>query len=217
MKKEINILIVDDHPIFRRGLLNIIELEQNMRVVGDIADGEAALEFLKSHTADVVILDLDMPRMNGLEFAHVVEKKKIPVKIIVLTMHKEQQLFNRAMDLGVCGFISKENAATEIAEGIRSVMNGKYYVCSMFSNFLFQRTSYNSGHPKQANGLDLLTTAERNVLVLIAENMSSKKIAEKLSISPKTVDNHRTNICTKLNIHGSHALLRFLLENKPLL
>jgi DNA-binding NarL/FixJ family response regulator len=217
MKKEINILIVDDHPIFRRGLHNIIELEQNMCVVGDVADGEAALEFLKSYTADVVILDLDMPRMNGLEFAQVVKKKNIPVKIIVLTMHKEEQLFNRAMDLGICGFISKENAATEIAEGIRSVMNGKPYVCSMFSNLLIQRSGYSSAHPRQANGFDFLTTAERNVLKLIAENMSSKKIAEKLSISPKTVDNHRTNICSKLNIHGSHALLRFLLENKSLL
>jgi DNA-binding NarL/FixJ family response regulator len=217
MKKEINILIVYDHPIFRRGLHNIIELEQNMCVVGDVADGEAALEFLKSYTADVVILDLDMPRMNGLEFAQVVKKKNIPVKIIVLTMHKEEQLFNRAMDLGICGFISKENAATEIAEGIRSVMNGKPYVCSMFSNLLFQRSGYSSAHPRQANGFDFLTTAERNVLKLIAENMSSKKIAEKLSISPKTVDNHRTNICSKLNIHGSHALLRFLLENKSLL
>jgi len=217
MKKEISILIVDDHPIFRRGLHNIIELEQNMHVVGDVADGEAAIEFLKNHAADVVILDLDMPRMNGLEFAQVVKKNNIPVKIIILTMHKEEQLFNRAMDLGICGFVSKENAATEIAEGIRSVMNGKHYVCSMFSNFLLHRSSYSSAHPKQVNGFDLLTTAERNVLKLIAENMSSKKIAEKLSISPKTVDNHRTNICSKLNIHGSHALLRFLLENKSLL
>jgi DNA-binding NarL/FixJ family response regulator len=217
MKKEIDILIVDDHPIFRRGLRNIVELEQNMRVVGDVADGEAALEFLKSYTADVVILDLDMPRMNGLEFAQVVEKKNIPVEIIILTMHKEEQLFNRAMDLGIHGFVSKENAATEIAEGIRAVVKGKHYVCSIFSNFLFRRSGYSSAHPKQATGLDLLTMAERNVLKLIAENMSSKKIAEQLSISPKTVDNHRTNICSKLNIHGSHALLRFLLENKPLL
>jgi len=217
MKKEINILIVDDHPIFRRGLHNIIELEKNMHVVGDVAEGAAALEFLKSHTADVVILDLDMPRMNGLEFAQAVKKNNIPVKIIVLTMHKEEQLFNRAMDLGICGFVSKENAATEIAEGIRSVINGKPYVCSMFSNLLINRSGYSSAHPMQANGFDLLTTAERKVLKLIAENMSSKKIAEKLSISPKTVDNHRTNICSKLNIHGSHALLRFLLEHKTLL
>jgi DNA-binding NarL/FixJ family response regulator len=217
MNKEINILIVDDHPIFRRGLHNIIELEQNMCVVGDVADGEAALEFLKDHTVDVVILDLDMPRMNGLEFAKAVEKKNIPVEIIVLTMHKEEQLFNRAMDLGVHGFVSKENAASEIADGIRAVMKGKLFVCSMFSSFLIRRSGFRSSHPKQSIGLDQLTATERIVLKLISENLSSKEIAEQLSISPKTVDNHRTNICKKLNIHGSHSLLRFLLDNKSLL
>jgi DNA-binding NarL/FixJ family response regulator len=217
MNKEINILIVDDHPIFRRGLHNIIELEKNMHVIGDVGDGEAAIEFLKDHTVDVAILDLDMPKMNGLEFAQTVEKRNIPVRIIILTMHKEERLFNRAIDLGVLGFVSKENAAAEIARGIREVAKGNNFVCSMFSDFLIQRGGYRSTYPKQATGLDLLTMTERKVLKLIAENMSSKNIAEKLSISPKTVDNHRTNICAKLSIHGSHALLRFLLENKSLL
>ena len=217
MKKEVNILIVDDHPIFRRGLHNIIELESNMKVVGEASDGESALEFLKNHNADVAILDLDMPKLNGLEFAQIVNKRKIPIEIIILTMHKEEQLFNRAMNLGVRGFISKENAANEIAEGIRAVMSGQHYICSMFSNYLIRRREQQLGRPVHASGLDLLTTTERILLKLIAENLSSKEIAERLSISPKTVDNHRTNICTKLNIHGSHALLRFLLENKSLL
>ena len=188
-----------------------------MHVVGEMADGEAALEFLKDHSADVVILDLDMPRMNGLEFTQAVNKKSISVQIIILSMHKEEQLFNRAMNLGVRGFVSKENAATEIAEGIRAVMMGKTFVCSMFSHFLNRRNDHHSTYPTQATGLDLLTVTERKLLKLIAENLSSKEIAERLSISPKTVDNHRTNICTKLDIHGSHSLLRFLLENKSLL
>jgi DNA-binding NarL/FixJ family response regulator len=217
MKKELQILVVDDHPIFRRGLRNIIELEQNMRVIGEAPDGEIALEFLKNHPADVVVLDLDMPKMNGLEFARAAGEKNIPIEIIILTMHKEEQLFNKAMDLGIRGFVSKENAATEIAKAIREVTQGKAYVCSMFSSILIQRSGYVSGRGKKVPGLDLLTSAERNVLKLISENLSSKNIAEKLSISPKTVDNHRTNICAKLNIHGSHALLRFLLENKSLL
>lgn len=217
MKEEINILIVDDHPIFRRGLRNIIELEHNMKIVGDVADGIAAIEFLKDHTADVVVLDLDMPRMNGLEFAQVVKNKKIHVEIIVLTMHKEEQLFNRAMDLGIRGFVSKENAAVEIAMGIRAIVKGESYVCSVYSDFLVHRSGYQSANSQRETRFNLLTLAERNVLKLIAENLSSKEIAERLSISPKTVDNHRTNICTKLNIHGSHALLRFLLENKTLL
>jgi two-component system, NarL family, response regulator DegU len=217
MKKEITILIVDDHPIFRKGLRNMIELEQDMRVVGEAADGEIALEFLASHTADVVVLDLDMPRINGLEFAQIVKKKNIPVEIIILTMHKEEQLFKRVMDLGILGFINKENALTEIAEGIRTIAKGKHFVCSIFSNFLIHGGISQPVNSKQVPGLHLLTLAERKVLKLIAENMSSKKIAEQLSISPKTVENHRTKICAKLNIHGSHALLRFVMENESLL
>jgi DNA-binding NarL/FixJ family response regulator len=217
MNKDINVLIADDHPIFRKGLRDIIELEQNMHVVGDVADGEAALEFLKDHSVDVVVLDLDMPKMNGLELAHAIGKKKIPVEIIILTMHKEEQLFNRAIDLGVRGFVSKENAATEVCEAIRTVVKGEHYVCSMLSHFLMRRHGIHPIQPKKAAGYDLLTVSERNVLRLIAKNMSSKEIAEELSISPKTVDNHRTNICSKLNIHGSHALLRYLLDHKSLL
>ena len=97
--KIIHILIVDDHPVFRSGLRSIIESEQKLHIVGDVSNGEVALEFLKDHSIDVVILDLDMPKMNGLEFAEVVAKQKIPVEIIILTMYKEEELFSRAMDL----------------------------------------------------------------------------------------------------------------------
>lgn len=217
MNRDIKILIVDDHPIFRKGLRTIIESEPDMHIIGETSDGESALTFLKDQSVDVVVLDLDMPKMNGLEMAQVVIKQHIPVEIIILTMHKEEQLFNRAMDLGIKGYISKENAITEIAEGIRAVIKGKYYVCSMMSHFLVRRDKWNTGSLKPSTGIDQLTTTERKILKLIAQNKSSKEIANELSISPKTVENHRTNICGKLNLHGSHALLRFLIENKPFL
>jgi DNA-binding NarL/FixJ family response regulator len=217
LKKKINVLIVDDHPIFRRGLRAILEHDESINIVGDVADGEMALDFLKSQPADIAILDLDMPRMNGFEFAQAVSQQNISIELIILTMHKEEDIFTRAMDLGVRGFVSKENAATEIAEGIRTVMSGKFYVCSMFSHFLVHRGGQSLTNSKQTTGIDLLTPTEHRVLKLIAENKSSKQVADELMISYKTVENHRTNICSKLNIHGSHALLRFLLENKSLL
>jgi DNA-binding NarL/FixJ family response regulator len=217
LKKKIDVLIVDDHPIFRRGLRSILEHEDTINIVGDVSDGEMALEFLKHQAVDIALLDLDMPRMNGFEFAQAISRQNIQIELIILTMHKEEDIFTRAMDLGVRGFISKENAATEIAEGIRTVMKGKFYVCSMFSHFLVHRSGQQGINPKQSTGMDLLTPAEHRVLKLIAENKSSKQIGNELMISYKTVENHRTNICSKLNIHGSHALLRFLLENKSLL
>ena len=214
MKNVIRILIVDDHPIFRKGVRTIIELEQDMKVVGDVADGHAALEFLGNRSADVVLLDLDMPNMDGLEFTRVIKEKKIPIKILVLTMHKEEQLISSAMELGIRGFVSKENAAVEVAKGIRAIMKGESFVCTVFSDFLVRQQNYQARKNSQVTRLESLTPAERNVLKLIGENLSSKEIAERLFISPKTVDNHRTNICLKLNIHGSHGLLRFLIENK---
>ena len=156
-----------------------------------------------------------MPRMNGLEFAEAVQNKKIPVEIIVLTMHKEEQLFNRAMDLGIHGFVSKENAATEIAEGIRAVVEGNALCLFNVFKFPFSAEWLSVRHIQSMQPDSIFSQWQNEMcLRLIAENLSSKKIAEQLSISPKTVDNHRTNICSKLNIHGSHALLRFLLENK---
>lgn len=217
MSNDIHILVVDDHPVFRSGLCNFIESEPGMHIVGDVSNGEEALKFLKDHSIDVVILDLNMPKMNGLEFAKAVTKKKIPVEIIVLTMHKEEELFSRAMDIGVKGFVSKENAVTEIAEAIRAVNGGRYYVSSMFSHYLIQRSDPPPALSDKLASFELLSTAERRVIKLIAENKSTKQIAEELFISPKTVENHRTNICIKLGIHGSHALLRFLLENRSIL
>jgi DNA-binding NarL/FixJ family response regulator len=217
MSNVSQILIVDDHPVFRSGLRSFIDSELKMHVVGDVSNGEAALEFLKDHSIDVVILDLDMPKMNGLEFAQTVVKQKIPVEIIILTMHKEEELFSRAMALGIKGFVSKENAITEISEAIRTVIEGRYYVCSMFSHYLISRSGPPTPLSDKVTGLELLTTAERKVIKLIAANKSTKQIAEELFISPKTVENHRTNICIKLGLHGSHALLRFLIENRSLL
>ena len=217
MNKRINILIVDDHPVFRKGLCDILESEKKLHVVADVADGESALDVLKKHSIDVVLLDLDMPKMNGFDFTQAVIKQNIQVKIIILTMHKEERLFARAMDLGINGFISKENTASDIIDCIHTVINGRFYISSMFTDFLVHQNGGHTGKIDQASGFHLLTPTERRVLRLIAENKNSKQIAKELFISPKTVENHRTNICAKLNIHGTHALLRFLLENKSFL
>jgi len=217
MKKDVNILIVDDHPIFRRGLRDILRSERKMNIVADVANGAEALSVIKKHSVDVVILDLDMPVMNGFEFTQAIRRQNIPVKIIILTMHKEESIFARALDFGIKAFVNKENAATDIIKCIKAISKYQSYICPMFADFLENRGGQLVPKSAPGSGLDLLTPAERKVLKLIAENKSSKQIADELFISPKTVDNHRTNICAKLNLHGTHALLRFLLDNKSLI
>ena len=217
MKKDVNILIVDDHPIFRRGLRDILRSERKMNIVADVANGAEALSVIKKHSVDVVILDLDMPVMNCFEFTQAIRRQNIPVKIIILTMHKEESIFARALDLGIKAFVNKENAATDIIKCIKAISKDQSYICPMFADFLENRGGQLVPKSAPGSGLDLLTPAERKVLKLIAENKSSKQIADELFISPKTVDNHRTNICAKLNLHGTHALLRFLLDNKSLI
>ncbi len=214
MKNRINILIVDDHPIFRRGLRDILKRENKVNIVADVADGIDALNVVKNQKIDIIILDLEMPKMDGFVFMNSIKHQKIDAKIIILTMHKEKELFDRAMELGVKGFVNKENAISDIVECIHAVMNGKVYVCSMFKDLLERKNNGQTTKHSYMADLALLTSTERKVLKLIAENKSSRQIADELFISTKTVENHRTNICSKLNLHGTHALLKFLLEHK---
>ena len=213
MPRDIHIFIVDDHPVFRRGLRSVIESEKGMVVAGEAADGESALSYLLKHRVDVVVLDLDMPKMDGLDLAKSLAKRNIESSILILTMYQEPQLIRRARELGITGFVSKENAATEIPPAIRAVAGGKFYACPLLAPFITSEkspTMHDIGSPL----LHRLSSSEQRVLKLIAENKSTKQIAMQLLISPRTVENHRTNICSKLEIHGSHALLRFLIENK---
>jgi len=214
MHDEITILIADDHPIFRKGLIDVLLVDKTLKVVGEAADGTAALAFLHDHPVDIAILDVDMPNMGGLDVAKAARREQIKVDVIILTMYKEESIFNKALDLGVRGYVLKENAASDIVQGVKTVAEGKHYVSPTISDFLVRRSKKQTTRLKDGPNLDLLSPAEHKVLKLIAANKSTKEIAEELYVSPKTVENHRANICSKLDLHGSHALLRFVIENK---
>jgi DNA-binding NarL/FixJ family response regulator len=217
MKKEITVLIADDHPIFRKGLRQIVEEGEGLKVVSEVADGELASQRLEELKPDVAVLDMDMPKMNGLEVARKAQTARLSTYLIVLTMHKEEDLFNEAMNLGVQGYVLKENAASDIVAAIGTVARGGHFISPSISGFLIQRSDRVKALEKAMPGLDSLTPTERKVLKLVGTNKTSKEIAEELSMSHKTVENHRTNIAHKLNVHGSHALLKFAIENKSLL
>lgn len=213
MTTEIKILIADDHPIFRGGLKSVIEKERGLRVVAEAGSGAAALELIKAHQPDVAVLDLDMPEMDGFAVARELQTLGLPVSVVILTMHKDEMHFNRAIDLDVRGFIIKDGAAAEVVGCIKSVAAGKEYFSPVLSSFLLSRARRVSSFAGQA-GISDLTPTERRVLSLLAELKTSKDIAAALGISPRTVENHRAHICSKLNLQGSHALTRFAIRHR---
>jgi len=214
MTSEINILIVDDHPIFRRGLRQVIEADPKLKVIDEAENGIRALELIEKLEPSVVVADVNMPQMSGLELARKIKDRNLPVALVFLTMLNDEMMFNAAIDAGVKGYVLKDNAATEINVCIKTVFAGKHYVTASLTEYLFNRSRKISAFKEQTGGLNSLTKTERRVLKFIADEKTSREIGEILFIHPRTVDNHRTNICQKLDIHGTNVLLRFALTHK---
>jgi DNA-binding NarL/FixJ family response regulator len=214
MATEIRVLIADDHPIFRQGLRQVIESDPRLRVVAEAEDGDAALARLRDANPEVVVLDVDMPGKDGFEVARVILERRLPVGIIFLTMHKDERFLNAALDLGVRGYVLKDSAVTEIAGSIKAVAAGQDYVSPALSTFLLNRSRRAVTLGAQTPGLAALTSTERRVLKLIAAYKTSKEIADELCVSPRTIEHHRANIGEKLELKGSHALLKFAVEHQ---
>jgi DNA-binding NarL/FixJ family response regulator len=214
MKPEIRIVIADDHPIFRRGLRSVIETDQKLKIVAEAEDGEAALERIQILQPEIAILDMEMPNRDGFEVMQEIEEKKLPVAVIFLTMYKDERFFNAALDQGAKGYVLKDSAATDIIASIETVAAGQNFISPQLSTYLLNRRTRATSLVEQKPGLSNLTPTERQVLRLIAANKTSKQIADELFIAVRTVEKHRANVCEKLELHGSHALLSFALEHK---
>jgi DNA-binding NarL/FixJ family response regulator len=214
MKKPITVLIADDHPIFRKGLCEVLREDPSIKLVADVADGAAALQKIRELKPQAAVLDVDMPQMNGLEVAKKISEFELPVAVVMLTMHKEEMLFNEAMNAGILGFVLKENAASDLLGCIHAVVAGEAFISPSLSSFLLNRKTGAQQLLENKPELETLTPAERRILKFIAEDLTSKEIADRLGISPHTVENHRAKICERLNLRGSHSLLKFAYDNK---
>ena len=214
MKQKVKLLIVDDHPVFRRGLKEIIEENSKFQVIGETSNGETALQLAKEIKPDIAIVDIDMPRLNGLETVRAFFKNKLPINVIFLTMYKEEDMFNAALDLGVKAYIVKDNAADEILAALERVAKDESFISQSMSGIGQRRNDRVKELLLSKPQIEDLTVAERRILKLIAEDNTSKEIADKLQISTKTIENHRQNICHKLKLHGSHSLLKFAFDHK---
>ncbi|WP_111307731.1 response regulator [Confluentibacter sediminis] len=195
---SISIVIADDHPLMLRGLTDFLT-SKNFNIVGSAQDGNTAYNLIVKHKPDIAILDIRMPHKTGLEIAEACKKNNLKTKIILITFDKEEELFDKAKELNVFGYILKEFAVEEIETCIKNAIQNKPYFSKEIANHL---NTNNIAH--KTDCLDILTKSELKIVKLIAENKTSQEIADELSISIKTVHKHRSHIVAKLE-----------LDNKP--
>ena len=214
MPPKTKVLIADDHPIFRQGLIKALEVDKSLEIVAECGDGDEALKKIKELKPDVAVLDISMPGKNGLDIVRQIKKQDKIGEFIILTMYKDEEYFNEALDIGVKGYLLKDNAVSDLMECLKSVVKGKYYVSPLISDYLVNRNVKKKELIKEKPSIEDLTETERKILRLIAENKTSKEIAKQLFISYRTVQNHRNNICNKLGLKGYNKLLQFALQNR---
>ncbi len=214
MQTEIRIVIADDHPIFRRGLRNLIESDPKLKIVGEAEDGESALEHIRTFRPQVAVLDVAMPARDGFEVIRAVREEGLATAVIFLTMHQDERFFNAALDRGAKGYVLKDSAVNDILASIKAVAAGQNFISPALSTYLLNRNARSAFLVAQKPSLNTLTDSERRVLQLIAANKTSREIAGELHVSIRTVEKHRANICQKLELRGSHALLNFALDHK---
>jgi len=210
--KKPNIIIVDDHLIFRQGLKSIITLENIANVIGEASNGVELIEQLSNLKPDLVLMDIDMPRMNGLDATEKALEILPDLKIIAFSMFSDEEYYYKMIDRGVKGFILKTSGINELETAIQNVMSGDTY----FSNELLRKIINNFGRPNTSKVavLDNLTDREVEVLQQICLGLSTDQIAEKLFISPKTVKSHKSNLLEKTVCKNTPALILYAIKNK---
>ena len=206
-----NIVLADDHVLLRDGIKRIIEESQDLRIVAEASDGFELLRVLKQYDVDMVLLDISMPGLRGIEAAREIKISHPDIKVLILTMHKKKEYVRHAFSAGADGYLLKEATGDELFDAIGAIRNGENYVSNAFSKELTSELIqlYRSGGKLKA---EVLTHREKEVLKLIAEGKSSKEIAELLFISIYTVNNHRAKIIKKLGLKKTADLVRYAIR-----
>ncbi|MEX0944781.1 MAG: response regulator transcription factor [Balneolaceae bacterium] len=212
MNKPISLLLADDHSLIRSGLKQVLAEEGNFDI-SEVDNGVKAIKHIRENDPKIAILDIEMPGMTGFEVAKAVYHEGIHVDIIFLTMFKDDSMFNQAMNIGVKGYVLKENTVSEIVQCVNAVLAGKTYLSPAISDFLIRRNNKLMARASDKDGLNCLTPSEMTILKKLSEMKTSQEIADELNVSIKTVQNHRNNICNKLDLSGTHALLKFSVEH----
>ena len=210
--KRTRVLVADDHTILRQGLRAILESEPNIEVVGEAADGREAVRKAATLEPDVVIMDVSMPRMNGLEATARIVKDNPAIRVVALSMHNSEEYVCSLLKAGARGYVLKESVSSDLVESIHAVVNGGTYLHASISTRVVERYLRRPQARSRTRLIDVLTPREREILQLIAEGHTNKEIAGLLVLSVKTIENHRTRIMDKLEIHNVAGLTRYAID-----
>ncbi len=208
--QKIRILIADDHPVMRKGLQSCLSRQDRIEVVGEAADGEEALQRAQQLVPDVILMDISMPRRNGLAVTEVLRKSIPGTKILVLSVYNNREYILRIIQAGAHGYVSKEASPRELMDAIESVHRGETFFTPEAAQAALSQMLTNNGKKESFNQL---TSREREVLILIAEGQSNKEIASRLGIGVRTIETHRERIMHRLDIHSVAGLTKFALAN----
>lgn len=196
----IQVLLVDDHSMVREGIKQLLELDGDIKIVGEAGNGEQCLELIETLHPDVVLLDINMPLMNGLEVLEKLKEKKSKQKVLILTIHNEVEYLMRAVDIGVAGYVLKDSDSTVLKEAIYAVVDGENYIDATMTPLLKEQNYLKELQKEVRSKEKLLSAREIEVLCALAEGLYNKEIASKLQISEKTVKNHVSNIFKKIGV-----------------
>ena len=209
--KHIKVVLADDHTLVRAGVRALLEKMPHVKVVGESGDGREAWQLIKHVRPDVVLMDITMPSLNGLEVAARIAKDFHEIRVIILSMHDNEEYYWRALKAGAAGYLLKKAATTELEEALRRVVHGEIYLSQEISSRLLKKfPGHGAAHRKSP--FEQLTERQREILQLIAEGQNTKAIGEILKVSPKTVEYHRMRLMNRLHLHDIPSLVRFALR-----
>ena len=209
-KHKIKVLVVDDHPVVRKGLQSCLARHDSVKVVGEASDGDEALRKARELTPDLILMDISMPRMNGLAVTELLRKESPRTKVLVLSVHSNKEYIFRVIQAGAHGYVSKEAPPDELVRAIESVFEGEPFFSEDIARAALNQFVASGGKKEP---FAQLTSRERQVLVLIAEGQSNKEIANRLGIGVRTIETHRERIMRRLDIHSVAGLTKFAIAN----
>ena len=206
------IVLADDHVLIRHGIKNIITREAHLEIAGEVEDGEELLVYLEKDLPELVILDISMPKINGVELTRMLKRKYPSLKILMLTMHKNKQFFYQAMSAGADGYLVKSDSDRELLLAVQKISNGNTYISPYLLDD-FTEDVLKAYRNQEAGTPGVLTRREKQVLAMVVDGLTTREMAAKLNLSPRTIDHHRSNLLKKFNLKNSVDLVKYAVRH----